>query len=422
MLQRGLLTLFLLSLIFCVKAQNELQVIKGKCDLTHWDRASNPSIPLNGEWEFCWNKLIGSAEFARLPKKVFAQLSLPWNEQTIDGQTYPSNGFASYRLQVMLPEGIDSVAFQVPAVFNSYHFFVDDKLICASGKVASVAQDMVPKWDPTTVVVPVTSRTMQVVFQIANFQNTRGGCAEVMRIGDAQYLRNLDQTFHRSGYGLIILFLVAAMTAGVLFAFLNVKSFLYLMLVSLAFVLRFLFSDLYFYQSLGIELDWATVAKIEYSTILVIILAASWFLAAIYPSEFKKGAIYFYAVVNVLSILVLAFSPSSLFSSILFVFQIIGLSFIAYVVYGLIKAIVYKRVGAWVSLIGIAVFCAIGAYNIIAFVNILDLNRLVIHVGYAIALILNFISLLYRTPMRLDAEENMLRYEDLYGSSATVSK
>jgi hypothetical protein len=67
------------------------------------------------------------------------------------------------------------------------------------------------------------------------------------------------------------------------------------------------------------------------------------------------------------------------------------------------------------------VFTLVGFYNVYAFIAVTDLNRIVIHIGYALALLLNVASLLYRTPMRLRSEEHdILRFNDLYKDQVNI--
>ena len=345
-----------------------------------------------------------------------AQLSVPWSEQVIDGTKLPKNGAASYYLKILLPTGMDSVSFAVPAVFNSYAFWVNDQLICNSGTVSARKEVMRPRWMPQTVVVAAPDDTLHVIFQIANFQNTRGGCAEIMRIGDPHYLPAMSRIFYKGGYAMLFLFTVIGMACLIIYGIWRIKSFLFLGFLSFAYLLRFLFSDLYFSYDVGLKLSWMMVARIEYGTVPIIVLSGAFFLSSIYPQEFRKKVLYFFAGINSTLVLLVIFSPTAFFFELLSTIQIIALLFLFYVIYVVVKAVIYRRVGAWITALGLAVFAVVGLYNIYALINIVDLNRLFIYCGYASALVLNIVSLLYRTPIRLRTEEqDILRFSDLYG-------
>ena len=63
----------------------------------------------------------------------------------------------------------------------------------------------------------------------------------------------------------------------------------------------------------------------------------------------------------------------------LMVLQVFALTFAMFVIYVLIKALIFQRAGAWVSVLGVTVFALVGFYNVYAFINVADLNRIVIH-------------------------------------------
>jgi hypothetical protein len=395
------------------------RVKAGRLDLTTWDTSQEPVISLDGEWEFYWNQLLLSHELKNNPK-TFAQLSIPWNEQVINGQYLPKDGAATYALTIFIPP-MDSVSFAVPAVFNSYAFFVNDQLICSSGKVSTTAKEMVPQWRPRTVTVTDPGDTLRVIFQIANFQHTRGGCAELMRIGDSDYMQELDSRYRTSGMALIALFSLSGVIGLVIFFLVRSRGFLFLALLSGAYTIRFLFSDLYFYYGLGVNIDWEWAARTEYVTIPLIVLTGSLFIWSLYPQEFKKWVLYFFVVTDVLLIIAAVAVPSEMLSPLVIVLQVIGLALVLYAIYVILKALIFPRTGAWVSALGTGVFVLVAFYNIYAFITLIDLNRTIIHFGYALALILNVLSLLYRTPMRLRSEaEDMLRFSDLYGEAGNL--
>lgn len=393
----------------------------GQLDLRKWDPKAQPVIWLDGEWEFYWRKLLTSKDLQGDQDKTFAQLSVPWNEQEIGGERLPKNGYATYALKILMPANMSSVSFAVPAVFNCYAFWVNDKLVCSSGKVGTKAEEVIPRWNPQTVTVRNPGDTLRVTFQISNFQHTRGGCAEILRIGDTDHLTGMASAFHNSGIALIIFFGVVSVGGLIIFFIVRPISFLYLALLSTAYTVRFIFSDLYFYNDFGIDPSWEVAAKIEYLTIPLIVLFGALFIASIYPQEFKRVLLYFFVTLNALLTGVVIFASSSMFSPLLLVLQIIALTFIAYVMYAIVRALIFQRAGAWVSVLGLIVFTLVGFYNVYAFITVTDLNRIVIHIGYALALLLNVASLLYRTPMRLRSEEHdILRFNDLYKDQVNI--
>ncbi|MBX2913981.1 MAG: hypothetical protein KF856_01785 [Cyclobacteriaceae bacterium] len=407
---------FLLIPIYYFSSAAALPVVsKGELDLTTWNTQQLPAISLAGEWRFYWQALLTFNQLDSEPYAL-AQLTIPWNEQKIDGKALPKNGYATYALKIKLPPTTQEVAFVVPAVFNSYAFWVNDKLICSSGQPGRNEAETTPKWKPQTVRVPVNSPNMVVLFQIANFQNTRGGCAEVMRIGDAAYLTRLSTIYYTTGKALVV-FCALLFVAGIAVYYLTeAKGYLHLAFLGFAYMLRFLFSDLYLASDFEINLPWLVAAKIEYATVPLIVFAAATFVSGIYPKEFKRAARIFFQASSFFALLGIILVPSAALTPMLLLLQVLGLSLAAYSAISIFRAIVINRTGAWVTALSMGVLIAVASYNVYTFIMVIDLNRTFIHIGYACALGLSAFSLMYRTPVRLKQEDSeMLRYEDLYG-------
>jgi hypothetical protein len=394
--------------------ENQPLVSKGELDLTNWNSQEMPTISLAGEWRFYWQELLTANQLDVKPYS-FAQLSIPWNEQLINGQSLPKTGYATYALRIKLPPDTKEVAFAVPAVFNSYSFWINDELICSSGKVGVNEQETIAKWKPQTVLVKINSPTITVLFQIANFQDTRGGCAEVMRIGDASYLLWLNGFFHTTGKLMIIFCSILGIGGLAIYYLVRVSGFLYLSFLGFAYMLRFLFSDLYLATDFEIDLPWIVAAKIEYATIPLIVAAAAAFISNIYPKEFKRSARIFFQATSLVALICIILMPSAGFTPVLLLLQVFGLSLALHSLYSIIRAMVVNRSGAWVSALSMGVLIIVASYNTYAFIMVLDLNRAFIHFGYACALSLAAFSLFYRTPLRLKQEENeILSYEDFF--------
>ena len=406
--------LFLLISTYFFSSATEMPVVKGELDLTTWNPQQLPTISLAGEWRFYWQEFLTADQLDSKPYSL-AQLAVPWNEQQIDGRILPKNGYATYALKIKLPPTTKEVAFAVPAVFNSYAFWVNDKLICSSGQPGKNEAETTPNWKPQTVRVTVNSPSIVVVFQIANFQNTRGGCAEVMRIGDAEYLPWLSNVYHTTGKALVVFCALLFITGIAVYYLTEAKGYLHLAFLSLVYLLRFLFSDLYLATDFEINLPWLVAAKIEYATVPLIILAAATFVSGIYPKEFKRAARIFFQASSAVALLGIVLIPSGALTPVLLLLQVLGLSLAIYSSVSIFRAIVINRSGAWVTALSMGVLVIVASYNVYAFLMVLDLNRAFIHIGYACALSLSAFSLMYRTPLRLKQEDSeLLRYEDLY--------
>jgi len=408
------IVLFTLTAAAAYAQADALTVQKGVLDLTSWNSGVRPVVALDGEWTFYWNQRLSAGKLAGRDFG-YAQVAVPWSEQEIGGKRYPENGCATYVLKIIAPDHVKKLSFWMPAVFNSWSLWVGDVNVGAAGVVGSDAASTTPLWKPNVIDIDVSGPATYVCLQIANFQGTRGGCAEIPKISRAPYLQETYRQYMFTGNALIVLFLIVTLGGLVVYASSGTSAYLAIAFVALAFIIRFLFSDLYFANQFTQLIPWIVTAKLEYASIPMVILASCYFIRITYPIEFSRIVSGIFIGISGVAIVAILFLPSALLSETLVVLQLTGLAFAVVVLVTIIRALYRQRRGARLTALSFFCFTVIGFYNIYAFIAGLDLDRTIIHAGYAVSLILSTVSLNLRTPMRLREEAlDMLRYEDLY--------
>ncbi|HNP08146.1 MAG TPA: 7TM-DISM domain-containing protein [Cyclobacteriaceae bacterium] len=391
------------------------EVVRGKLDLRNWNPDTQPVISLDGEWIFQWEQLLTWNELAN-GSKTYADFSTPWSEQLINGNKLPNNGFATYGMEIILPIGTEEISLQVPAFFNSYLLWINDVLICSNGTVGLNKTEEVPEWKPQSVNVKLQSNTVHVVLQISNFQDTRGGAAQIIKISNATKLIQISVRDNITGSIVFLIFIVVGVVSILVYYISRQKNILFYSLVAITFSIRFLFSDMYLhYEIIPFEIPWGIAVRIEYATIPLIVIWSVLFLAGQYPNEFKKPVRSFFLLASGLFFMLTVFIGFQFISQLLLFMQVTSLAFLVYSIFAIISALLYERVGAWLSALGLAIFVLVGFYNIAIIVSGGELNRIIIYVGYTIALLLNALSLFYRTEERIAKEaRNKLSYSDFY--------
>lgn len=404
----------LLIAAFGGHAQNADPVVKGKLDLRTW-KAEQGIVSLEGEWLFTWNALLQWDEID--PRKAaLISFSRPWNEQLVNKAELPGTGFATYAAQILLPSWADSLALEVPAVYNAHELWVNDNLVCANGKVGTSETEMTPEWRPLTVKLKDIGDTLRIVFHVSNFHTSRGGPASAMRLGTIDELMNATDAYKLSARSLIIFFVALALLFFIFFVLSpNHIMLLYFSGLALTFGIRFLFSDYYPYYDFGIRLPWLLAARIEYISVPLMTTLGILFICSIYPLDFNRRVRVAFLVINLILIFFICLAPPSILSELLLLIQICTFAFLIYVIFAVSRALIYERPGAWLTAVGIVIFALAGIYNLFAIFYFMELNRIIIHSAYTLAMIMNALSLLYRTPIRIRQEEqNILRYSDLY--------
>ena len=137
--------IFIISLFFLLDSCNYIifeksignfKAQKGILDLRNWDFAKNGPIKLDGEWEFYWEKLYSLEEINSIfLNKTYLQLPNTWNNTVIDGKPLSGNGFATYRLKILLPENSPALAIRSQQQATAFKIFVNGSETLGSGEV-----------------------------------------------------------------------------------------------------------------------------------------------------------------------------------------------------------------------------------------------------------------------------------------------
>jgi PAS domain S-box-containing protein len=102
-----------------------------------------------------------------------------WRGHEVDGQPLGGDGYATYRLRVLvdpatLPEA--SLAIRVPVLINTAHrLYVDGQLLGSAGQVGRTAATMTPQYQPYVVAFTPAGKQVEILLQISNFYHYQGG-------------------------------------------------------------------------------------------------------------------------------------------------------------------------------------------------------------------------------------------------------
>src|SRR5260221_159028 len=93
-------------------------------------------------------------------------------------------GYATYSLVVLLPQDhAKSIALALPQMYSSYKMWANGKLAAQNGTVGKSIKDCIPQWMPQTVSIEVSTDSLNLVLQIANFHHAKGGIKEPIYLG-----------------------------------------------------------------------------------------------------------------------------------------------------------------------------------------------------------------------------------------------
>ena len=395
-------------------AQNGLLDLRG-ADL------NKGRVSLTGQWYFYENQLLAPREVAAALKS-FDEFPKIWNDGRKSGTGY---GYATYRLYVLPPGDIKTLALELPQIYSSYALWINNKLVAGNGTVGTSEEETVPQWMPQTVSFENPGDTLQLVLQIANFHHYKGGIKDPIYLGSAELLQR-----HRSmavASNLIESVVLALIAIGFLITYLfrdQKKVVLYFALLCLTWALRVGFSNLYVFISLMPDFNWYAMIRIEYCTLFLTMIWAILFLSRVFPKEQRQILKYLLVVSNIFFIaFALLASPVS-FTKWIPVYLIFCALLLLYGVVLVLRAWINERAGATYLTISILLGLLVFGYDVFAYEGFFAYNPIIFSAGYVSIFSLMGVVLLVHLDIIKSKGKSIskLTYKDLYKEQVPSAK
>lgn len=383
---------FLLALVLSdAYAQTAPQAKSGILNLGDYDFSKEP-IRLDGEWFFYWNELLLPYQaIQESDRAIYTNFPSIWPKAT-KGQ-----GFATYQLTLILNPQFKEYSFEVPSMYTAYTLWINGTVVAKNGTVGTNRKTSFPQWLPKLISIKPTTDTLSLVLQISNFAHSKGGLKDPIILGLTQ---NLSA---KRAFAETINTVLVAVLAFIGLFFLNIylfvkkeKAVLYFALVCLVWSVRSLFSELYLAIHWMPWFDWELAAKIEYLTIFLEMAFAMLFIGRLYPLDTNQIIKSILVYPNFLFVSITMTTYAVFYTQFLNVYLSFAGLVILYVVFVILRAIVFERYGAWFSVLGILAGVAAFTYNILSYEGVFEFNPLFFYSGWLIIVSCMAIALAYQ--------------------------
>ena len=183
-------------------SKQDVYGVKGVLDLQKHDFNQRPIVNLKGQWEFYWDRLLIPTDFKKpnVPKPTgFVKIPEVWNRHDIQGQTFAGQGYATYKLHVILPDNAPQLAMKMLTFSTAAKVYVNGIKISSSGKVGTTSATMQPEYHPQIVALPEHTRKLEIIIQVSNFYYTKGGIWDPVALGKKKVVttsHKRDLIFH----------------------------------------------------------------------------------------------------------------------------------------------------------------------------------------------------------------------------------
>ena len=331
--------------------------VKGVIDLREINNPAKFIVKLNGEWEFYWGKLLHPDDFKSdsPPPDYFGIVPSYWTDYPQESVRTAKSGFATYRLTVLLPAGIESpLAFDMPVFDSSYDFFVNGKYIGSNGTPGITENATIPEYKRNFFRVVPESDTMRIIINVSNFHHRRGGfwlpvkmgtLPEVQKQTANSWAAEWSVTTVLLGFSIFFLFFFILSPKDIMMIFLSITT--------LGLALRPLFTSHFLILNL-INLDWIWIIRFEYLGLYIILIGWSWFILHTYPSFIIKLFTWINTVIYSLAFIATLLLPVKIFSYITFAYYPSMLFLIIYLLIKSFKGVLKRNT---IDSMYFAVFC-----------------------------------------------------------------
>jgi signal transduction histidine kinase len=296
---------------------------KGILDLSGTVLDQQTIIRLDGEWLFHWQELLTPEDFRHRHSSGMA-VTVPsyWASYQLDGEALPGMGYATYSLQIILPEGYQSsICFDIPVFDVAYKLYLNERLMSSNGQVGTSAGEEEPWYRPSSFCYIPDGDTLQLLIQVSNFHHRRGGFWQSMYMGGSDVVLGRKERARMFSYS----------TTGVLFFFMiffiifwsftrRDRVMLLFALTTLGMVIRSVNTGLYL-SNFFAEVPWSWQIRMEYLGSYLAFLFGFMFLHNVFPRPYMKLPIRINTLLFSLAAVSLFLLPVKIFAYEMVVYQ-----------------------------------------------------------------------------------------------------
>lgn len=370
-------------------------------------------IPLNGQWIFYWNQLIGP-QIPANAKGEAMEFPFLWNGLKYHGKKLPSFGYATYRVTVLLPKEQWPFRIAVPEVFTAYRLYINGKEETSNGIVDTSAANFKPYWQHQIVDLPAGTDTLNIVLQIANFAHNKGGIIKSITIGKKSIVR-----LNRQRTEAIDMMLTGCLFMGGLF-FLGLyllgsrdKAILLFSLYCIVYSYRIMGIDNYELHTILPDINWYITVHLEYLSLFIGIGLFGMYTRYLYPEDINTKIINTVVLLCSTFTLAAGLLPPVYFTQLINPFLVVMLFCLCYTPYLYILAYRNKRPGSTYALMSSISLTLVFAISILNFWELIPPLQLLSFIGYIGFFFLQSLTLSHRVSFvlkkaRTEAEQGLI--------------
>jgi len=355
------------------------EAVEGILDLTQWDFKKDGSVKLKGDWEFYWQQQLSPDDFLKsTPSRITGFVRVPeyWNSYDIDGVKLPGEGYATYRLTVLLDEQRQPLALGLMEISTAYNLYVNGRNLASAGAAGTSRDATAAKQFRQVVDFEPSTDRLEIILHVSNFHHRKGGVWEVIELGGEKHIR--QSQVKRLGFDLFLFGSIVIMGLYHLGLFVvrrRDRSPLYFSIFCFLIAVRLFTTGERFLIRLLPGINWETVTKLEYLSFYLAVPAFVLFMQSLFP-KFSKRFLYTVGLLAAGFSFNVLITQAKFFSQINHIYEVITFLAIIYCLYVILIAFTEKRLEAFVFLIGFSILALMTINDILYVEGIIETGYL----------------------------------------------
>ncbi len=352
--------MFLLLMAGCAQdTRQPPHAENGTLDLTTWDFTQDGGLNLNGQWLFYWQQLIDPPDFlSDLAVSPTGLFTLPgvWNNHEVDGLPLAGNGYATFRLKVLLAPDSAPKAVHILNQSTAYVLWINGKKLATNGLVGESKKNVTPQFLMQDKVFVDDSPVLDIVLQVANFNHRKGGIWNPVRLGlatDIQAGQNRQFMFDFFLFG--CLFIMGGYHFCIYMLRKEDPSTLFFAVFTTVMALRVLVSGNYYLTFFFPNMSWEVVYTIELLSVFIATPPLLLFVWALFPKHAITKLVYVLVFLSIIISLAAIMTPAGISGHLVIPNQVLLLIYIAYILIVLIRAFRDGDKDAGLILVGMSI-------------------------------------------------------------------
>ena len=349
----------------------------GTLDLSGWNFERDGTVPLAGEWMFYGGRLLPPDTDWQRVAGLPVQVPGTWNYYPEESGMKGGQGYATYRLNIRLPDGDEPFALHIPNILTAYKLWANGRELASAGRVAIEASQSRAEQTPRIVILQRGARTVELVLQVSNYEHRKGGIRQNLTVGTSQTL--IAAQMKKTAITMIVLgsLLIIGFYHIGLYALRRQEGFtLYFGLLCLFVAARIsVTGEAILLQWL--PLGWEIGMKIDYISFALSGVAGYAYIYRLFPGEASK-AFMRAALISGGALALLALStPSIVYTKLLGGYQLYIFVVCVYSLYVMALACWRKRESAAFAMTGILAFAVTVVHDMLMYNEWLQSTELV---------------------------------------------